>query len=49
MLKEADIQTPDLGFMTSNHGWQLLVITDQNHMLQLMSTEKEINEQDVCG
>ena len=32
-LKEADIQTPDLGFMTSNYGWQLLVITDQNHML----------------
>jgi len=38
-LEQADIQTTDLGFATSDHGWQLLVIADQNHMLRL-STEQ---------
>jgi hypothetical protein len=34
-LEEADVQTPDLGFPAPYHGWQLLVVADQDHMLGL--------------
>ena len=34
-LEEANIKSPELGLATSDHGWQLLVVADQNHMLRL--------------
>ena len=40
-LEETNVETPELGLATSDHGWQLLVVADQNHMLRLCQETRE--------
>ena len=40
-FKETNVETPDLGLATSDHGWQLFVVADQNDMLRLCQETRE--------